>query len=210
MQYRRRLSFRYLRGSGLEIGGLNLSLPVAEGVRVTYVDRLQTEALLRQYPELAAEILVPVDVVDDGERLPKFADETKISSSQAISSNTRRTPSVLLRRTCEPSRQTGSLSSSCPIAKRPSIAAARRRPGTTSAAITSKAPRPRTTIICASIRGSWTNARELPLRNESRTIGASITAFTFTCGTPPNSAISWNASRVWAAVRIRVFQRPAF
>jgi predicted SAM-dependent methyltransferase len=77
MQYRRRLSSRYVRGSGLEIGGLNLSLPVAEGVRVTYVDRLQTEALLRQYPELAAELLVPVDVVDDGERLRKFADETQ-------------------------------------------------------------------------------------------------------------------------------------
>jgi predicted SAM-dependent methyltransferase len=77
MQNRRRLSFRCLRGSGLEIGGLNLALPVAEGVRVTYVDRMPTEALRRQYPELAVEILVPVDVVDDGERLPKFADETQ-------------------------------------------------------------------------------------------------------------------------------------
>src|SRR5262245_8726416 len=77
MQNRRRYSFRCLRGSGLEIGGLNVALPVADGVRVTYVDRMPTEELLRQYPGLATETLVPVHVVDDGERLPKFADESQ-------------------------------------------------------------------------------------------------------------------------------------
>jgi predicted SAM-dependent methyltransferase len=77
VQNRRRLSFRYLRGSGLEIGGLNVALPVAEKVRVTYVDRMPTEELLRQYPSLAGVTLAPVDVVDDGERLSKFADESQ-------------------------------------------------------------------------------------------------------------------------------------
>jgi predicted SAM-dependent methyltransferase len=65
---------RYLRGDGLEIGALHNPLPVPPGARVRYVDRMATEDLRRQYPELDGKPLVEVDVVDDGERLPTVPD----------------------------------------------------------------------------------------------------------------------------------------
>jgi SAM-dependent methyltransferase len=71
---RRRLAARYLRGSGLEIGALHEPLEVPAPASVRYVDRLSAEDQRRHYPELAGEALVPVDVVDDGERLATIAD----------------------------------------------------------------------------------------------------------------------------------------
>jgi SAM-dependent methyltransferase len=64
----------YLQGQGLEIGALHNPLRVPARVRVTYVDRLEEPVLRRHYPELAGQPFAPVDVVDDGERLGKFAD----------------------------------------------------------------------------------------------------------------------------------------
>jgi SAM-dependent methyltransferase len=69
-----RLARRHLRGSGLEIGALHSPLRVPSGVTVRYVDRMDRDALRRQYPELSGEDLVEVDVVDDGERLGSQAD----------------------------------------------------------------------------------------------------------------------------------------
>jgi SAM-dependent methyltransferase len=43
-------------------------------VTVRYVDRLDLAALRRQYPELAREELVEVDVIDDGETLESQPD----------------------------------------------------------------------------------------------------------------------------------------
>jgi predicted SAM-dependent methyltransferase len=77
VEHRRRVSFEYVRGGGLEVGGLNCAMPVAKGVKVTFVDRMPQHELLRQYPELAGTPLVPVDVVDDGERLSTFADASQ-------------------------------------------------------------------------------------------------------------------------------------
>ena len=71
---RRRLAARYLRGSGLEIGALHEPLEVPASASVRYVDRLSTDEQRGHYPELAAEALVPVDVVDDGERLATIPD----------------------------------------------------------------------------------------------------------------------------------------
>jgi methyltransferase family protein len=60
-------------------------LPVRDRVRelrdivrrhavVSYLDRLPVDELRMQYPELAHERLVPVDVVDDAEQLAAFTD----------------------------------------------------------------------------------------------------------------------------------------
>jgi SAM-dependent methyltransferase len=71
---RRALARRYLRGRGLEIGALHrpLRLPAAASVR--YVDRATVQSLREHYPELSAEHLVDVDVIDDGETLSSQAD----------------------------------------------------------------------------------------------------------------------------------------
>jgi SAM-dependent methyltransferase len=64
-----RLARRFLHGDGLEIGALHLPLPMPRGTRVRYVDRMDRDALVREYPELEGHALVNVDVIDDGERL---------------------------------------------------------------------------------------------------------------------------------------------
>lgn len=71
---RRALAKRYLRGSGIEIGPLHYPLPVGPQARVRTVDRLTLDELRRHYPELGEFALAKPDVVDDGERLEKFAD----------------------------------------------------------------------------------------------------------------------------------------
>lgn len=65
---------RVLRGEGIEIGALHRAFPVPPGVRVRYVDRMSQHELRRQYPEMENAEFVPVDIVDDGERLVRFAD----------------------------------------------------------------------------------------------------------------------------------------
>ncbi len=60
----------YIHGSGIEIGALNKPLRVPRGTRVTYVDRLPVAQLQQHYPDIPPGSFVPVDIVDDGERLP--------------------------------------------------------------------------------------------------------------------------------------------
>jgi SAM-dependent methyltransferase len=69
---RKQLSEKYLSDQGIEIGALHYAMPVAPGVRVRYVDRFPVSGLREQYPNLSEFELVPVDVVDDGERLGCF------------------------------------------------------------------------------------------------------------------------------------------
>lgn len=71
-RHRREISAKYLRGRGIEVGALHSPLPIAEGVRIQYVDRMSVPDLRRQYPELGNLPLTPVDVIDDGEKLTKF------------------------------------------------------------------------------------------------------------------------------------------
>jgi SAM-dependent methyltransferase len=73
---RKRLARRYLRGSGIEIGGLDAPLKLVRGVSVRYVDRWTLEELRRQYPELADVELVRPDILDDGETLTTVAAES--------------------------------------------------------------------------------------------------------------------------------------
>lgn len=62
-----------LSGRGLELGALHTPFPLA-GAEVTYVDRMSREQLRHHYPELAGRPLVPIDRIDDAERLASFGD----------------------------------------------------------------------------------------------------------------------------------------
>jgi SAM-dependent methyltransferase len=74
IRVRNELARRYVRGAGLEIGGLHRPLRLPPEARVRYVDRLTVEQLRTHYPELEGEPLVEVDVVDDGELLQTIGD----------------------------------------------------------------------------------------------------------------------------------------
>ena len=71
------LARHYLQGSGLEIGPLHQPLAMPPGSRVRYVDRMLTEELRTEYPELKDWDLTEVDVVDDGERLETVGAESQ-------------------------------------------------------------------------------------------------------------------------------------
>jgi predicted SAM-dependent methyltransferase len=66
------LAFRYLRGDGIEIGALYHPQRVPSSARVRYVDLATADELLATIP--ATTWVHPVDVIDDGARLEKFAD----------------------------------------------------------------------------------------------------------------------------------------
>jgi len=63
---RRKLSFRYLRGSGLEVGALHNPLEVPPGVTVSYVDYATKEENIKKFPLIDASRIVVTDIVADG------------------------------------------------------------------------------------------------------------------------------------------------
>ena len=68
------LAFRYLRGDGIEIGAFYRPQRVPKAARVRHVDYTTTEELIASIPSVTWA--QPVDVIDDGEKLEKFADES--------------------------------------------------------------------------------------------------------------------------------------
>lgn len=78
-QYLGRLTVadRHLRGQGLEIGALQDPMPLRKGAKARYVDIATTEELRRMYPAKTGRWLVDVDIVDDGEKLAKVADDSE-------------------------------------------------------------------------------------------------------------------------------------
>jgi SAM-dependent methyltransferase len=68
------IAWEYLKGNGLEIGALHGPLPLPPNVRASYVDRLTVEELRVHYPELKNLPLVPLDIIDDGEKLNSVPD----------------------------------------------------------------------------------------------------------------------------------------
>lgn len=75
---RETLADKYIRGKGIEIGALHQPMPVPKrAAQVRYVDRLDVDGLKTHYPELGAFALVPVDIVDDGEKLNTFKDNSE-------------------------------------------------------------------------------------------------------------------------------------
>jgi len=71
---RRRLGARFLAGDGIEIGALHSPFPVPSRARVRYLDRLTTQQLRAEYPELAGEPFAEVEIVDDGSTLQSIPD----------------------------------------------------------------------------------------------------------------------------------------
>lgn len=76
-RWRALLAQVYLRGDGIEIGALQRPLKIPRGARVKYIDRMTVADLRKHYPELASEKLVEADIIDDGERLAKIADNSQ-------------------------------------------------------------------------------------------------------------------------------------
>jgi predicted SAM-dependent methyltransferase len=69
------LAARYIRGDGIEIGGLGRTLPIPFGARVKYLDRYDREGLFTNFPELARKKkIVEPDIVDDGETMATVQD----------------------------------------------------------------------------------------------------------------------------------------
>jgi SAM-dependent methyltransferase len=60
---------RWLRGDGIELGALHQPLPISNGARVRYVDRMDADGLRAHYPELGALDLVPISHVGSAEDL---------------------------------------------------------------------------------------------------------------------------------------------
>ena len=73
---RTRFARRYLSGEGVEIGALHQPQPLPAGANAKYLDRLDTPALRREYPELDHLPLVEVDIVEDGEDPKSIEDES--------------------------------------------------------------------------------------------------------------------------------------
>ena len=67
---------RFLTGDGIEIGALNQPQRVPSQARVRYVDRFTNAELAAYFPQLDASEFVPVAVIDDGETLATFADDS--------------------------------------------------------------------------------------------------------------------------------------
>jgi SAM-dependent methyltransferase len=64
----------YCSGRGIEIGALHHPLPLHDGAKVRYVDRMSADDVRKQYPELNGQPLVHVDIVDNGETLSTLPD----------------------------------------------------------------------------------------------------------------------------------------
>ena len=69
---REKLSKKYIKGNGIEVGALHTPLKIFNNGKVTYVDRMGNESLRDHYPELGNYKFVKVDIVDDGEELRKI------------------------------------------------------------------------------------------------------------------------------------------
>ena len=76
-QIRRHAGEKAIAGEGIEVGALHSAFPVPKTAKVHYVDHLSTEQLRAEYPELADQPLVKVDLVDDGETLATVPDQSQ-------------------------------------------------------------------------------------------------------------------------------------
>lgn len=71
------LANKYLQKNGIEIGPAEHPLATPHWANVTYVDEISTEDLVKLYPYLEKHDLVHIDVVDDGQVLSKFKDNSQ-------------------------------------------------------------------------------------------------------------------------------------
>lgn len=66
----------YLKGEGIEIGALDRPLLLPRAAHARYVDRYPAQELAQHYPEIKPRRMVKPDVVDDGEKLSQFKDDS--------------------------------------------------------------------------------------------------------------------------------------
>lgn len=71
------LANKYLKGHGIEIGPAEHPLDAPHWTTVTYVDEVTTEELIKIYPYLKKHNLVNIDVIDDGQVLSKFKNNSQ-------------------------------------------------------------------------------------------------------------------------------------
>jgi SAM-dependent methyltransferase len=76
LESRKRVSFRYLDGNGVEIGALHNPLPVSGDAIVKYVDRFSFSELQKHYSDLDPQQMVKIDIIDDGEILSTIEDNS--------------------------------------------------------------------------------------------------------------------------------------
>ena len=76
LERRGRVAAHFLAGRGIEVGALHSPLATGPQAQVLYVDRMSSDELQDHYLELQGLSLAQVDVVDDGERLLTFPDES--------------------------------------------------------------------------------------------------------------------------------------
>jgi len=69
------LSWKYIRGSGLEIGALHSPLPLFHKARSLYVDYIPLAEIRKHYPELDGFEIAEPDIIDNAELLAKIAPE---------------------------------------------------------------------------------------------------------------------------------------
>ena len=76
---REMLANEFLKGVGIEIGALHSPLRVPDSVQVRYVDRMDVAGLRKHYPPPGARrpSCLSMDIVDDGERLDTFDEESQ-------------------------------------------------------------------------------------------------------------------------------------
>lgn len=70
---REQLSHKFIKGSGIEIGGLNAPLPV-QNAQVTYVDRAPIEEIAATHHDV--KILIDKYIIDSAEELSNFENES--------------------------------------------------------------------------------------------------------------------------------------
>jgi hypothetical protein len=73
---RRRISSKYLKGQGIEIGALHNPLVLSSAATVRYVDRLPLPELQKHYFDLNPDQMVKIDIIDNGETLSRIADSS--------------------------------------------------------------------------------------------------------------------------------------
>jgi SAM-dependent methyltransferase len=73
---RSELSYRYLTGSGIEIGALQNPLPLRPDADVRYVDRLTLAEARARFPELGSAALVTPDIISDATSLEGIPDRS--------------------------------------------------------------------------------------------------------------------------------------
>lgn len=77
MWARKYLSWRYIRGSGIEIGALHCPLPLYHGAHSKYVDYIPLPEIRKHYPELEGFEIAEPDIIDNAELLTKVAAESQ-------------------------------------------------------------------------------------------------------------------------------------